>query len=118
MHKKETFQKLATLLSTIAPEKWSSLQSIFLFHDGAMKLKQYYKSSDCNEWKSFNAGPSGFELMDWWQAYHGLVLESEKNEFKAAKAIIDNNGNLKIKLSYEVIDPLTDIELLEVIDKL
>ena len=38
MHEREIFQQLASLLSSVAPENWYLIQSIYLFHDGAMKL--------------------------------------------------------------------------------
>ena len=112
MHEKETFQKLATLLSSLAPDKWNAILSIYLFHDDAMKLKFFFKKADDSDWAPFNTGPRGFDVMRWWQDYHGMVKEAEGNEFKAARAILDSNGNLKIKLSYEIIDPLADIDIL------
>jgi hypothetical protein len=118
MHEKEAFQKLADLLSTLAPENWSYLQSVYLFHDGAMKLKHYYREAERSYWKPFNTGSMGFDVMDWWEAYHKLVKESEGNDFKIAKAVIDSGGNLEMNLSYDAVDPLADIDILEISERL
>ena len=118
MHRTETFQKLANLISGVAPEKWSSLLSIYLFHDGAMKLKQYYKETPTSDWCSFNTGSVGFDIMDWWEAYHGFVEEAEGNKFKFAKAQLDHSGHLKMHLSYEVVDPLSDSDILQIAENL
>lgn len=109
----DAFQKLESLLSSTAPLKWHSLQSIYVFHDGAMKLKAYYKENSGSEWVTFNTGSTGFEIMDWWQDYHRKIEETEGKGFKAAKAILDSSGNVTTKLSYVVIDPLADIDLLK-----
>jgi len=118
MHEKETFQKLASLVSGVSPEKWASLLSIYLFHDGAMKLKHYYKKYPESDWTSFNTGGVGFDIMDWWQAFHNSVKDTEGNEFKFAKALLDHSGNLKMHLSYEIVDPLSDIDILQIAEGL
>ncbi|ERS89326.1 hypothetical protein Q667_12595 [Marinobacter sp. C1S70] len=118
MHEKQTFQELASLLGLIAPEDWVSLLSIYLFHDGAMKLKHYVKEGPRSNWRTLNTGSVGFDIMDWWQNYHGLVKEAEGSEFKFAKAQIDPSGNLKMRLSYEAVDPLSDIDVLRIAENL
>lgn len=118
MHETETFQKLANLLGAIAPTNWADLLSIYLFHDGAMKLKHYVKDTPGGDWRPLNTGSLGFEIMDWWENYHGLVKKTEGNEFKFAKAKIDPSGNLKLQFAYEVIDPLSDIDILRTAENL
>jgi|GEM_PF-6998683 len=83
-----------------------------------MRLKECYKEDPGSDWKSFNTGSSGFDIMDWWEAYHGMVKEAEGNEFKVARAIIDSNGDLKMNLSYDICDPFADIDLLTLIEQL
>ena len=97
MHEKQTFQELASLLGLIAPDDWISLLSIYLFHDGAMKLKHYVKEGPGSEWRPLNTGSMGFDIMDWWQNYHELVKEAEGNEFKFAKAQIDPAGSIDVQ---------------------
>ena len=70
------------------------------------------------EKSGLNTGSLGFEIMDWWENYHGLVKKAEGNEFKFAKAKIDPSGNLKLQLAYEVIDPLSDIDILRTAENL
>ena len=118
MHEKQTFQELASLLGLIAPDDWISLLSIYLFHDGEMKLKHYVKEGPGSEWRPLNTGSMGFDIMDWWQNYHELVKEAEGNEFKFAKAQIDPAGHLQMRLSYEVVDPLSDIDVLRIAESL
>lgn len=118
MHERETFQKLVSLLCSEAPDKWSYIQSIYLSNDGAMKLVAYYKKEESSEWEHLNYDFVAFDIMDWWEAYHRLVKEAEGNEFKAAKAILDCKGNLKMRLSYEVIDPLDDIDELKELENI
>ncbi|MBN8240839.1 hypothetical protein JF541_16880 [Marinobacter hydrocarbonoclasticus] len=118
MHEKRIFQELASLLALIAPENWISLLSVYVSHDGAMKLKHYVKVGPRSDWRILNTGSVGFDIMDWWQNYQRLVKDAERNEFKFAKAQIDQSGHLQMGLSYEAVDPLSDTDILRIAESL
>ncbi|SDS98976.1 hypothetical protein SAMN05216271_3288 [Halopseudomonas sabulinigri] len=118
MHERQIFQELATLITSDSPTTWFSLISIYLCHDGAMKLTHYFREAPTSDWCSFDPSSVGFDIMDWWENYHGLVKQAEGNEFKFAAAVLDRSGNLRLKLSYEIVDPLAGIDILKMAEKL
>ena len=99
----ESIQKLVSLLTDDAPANWHQIQSIFIFEDQAMLLKNYSRESADGEWKALNLERTGFEVMDWWEAYQQHNQSTSSNELTAARAILNKENKLRLDDFHEAL---------------
>ena len=98
------------LLDTAPGSEWGEICAIFLYDDGASKIKNYIRTHD-GKWTSYSAG--GFEIMDWFDDY-----KKHDPNIKSIKAVLSSQNNWSFSAGYETHEIFSHDNERELIDML